>query len=113
MSDTLTYDELLSEIDKVPVHEKRIEQPLMREFVIPFDSITPLHLTLQRFFGEEFKAPGENPTMVDKKRAAPWGGIRQDQTLYYTEDQGYANCAMLWPWQEGRLCTVKLARFKK
>ena len=113
MNDTLTYDELLSEIDKVPVFEKRIDQPDMREFVIPFDGITPLHLTFQKFFGEDFKAPGENPTIVDKKRAAVWGGIRRNQTLYYSEDEGYTNCAMLWPWEEGRLCTVKLARCKK
>ena len=109
---TLTYNQLLNKIDSFPVFESRIDGPQMKEFVIPFDSIMRLHLIFQKFFGPDFKAPGESPTITDKKRSALWGGIRQNQTLYYRENDDYFNCAMLWPWEEGRLCTVKIVRHK-
>ena len=108
----ITYNQLLNRIKKVPVFENRINQPFMQEFVISFDSIIPLHLIFQKYFGEDFKAPGAVPTLVDKKHSATWGGIREYQTLYYREREGYSNCAMLWPWEEGRLCTVKIVRQK-
>ena len=110
---TLTYNQLLTKIDQFPIFESRINQPQMKEFVISFDGITPLHLIFQKFFGPDFKAPGENPTLTDKKRSALWGGIRPNQTLYYREHNDYTNCAMLWPWEEGRLCTVKIVQYKR
>lgn len=110
---TLTYDQLMKKIDNFPVFESRINRPLMKEFVIPFDSIMRLHLIFQKYFGPDFKAPGESPTVTDKKRSALWGGIRQNQTLYFRESEEYSNCAMLWPWEEGRLCTVKVVQQNK
>ena len=106
----LTYDELLTQIEKIPVAESRIDSAQMKEFVIKSDFVTELHLTFQDFFGPDFKAPGEEPSPVDKKRAAVLGGIRQDQTLYYSEKAGYSHCAVLWPWGDGRRYTVKLAQ---
>ena len=110
---TLTYDQLLDNLDNIPVFESRIDQSQMKEFVISYDCIMLLHLVFQKFFGPDFKAPGERPTITDKKRSALWGGIRENQTLYYLENDEYSNCAMLWPWEEGRLCTVKIVQHRK
>ena len=107
--DTLTYGQLIDEIQKIPVIESRISSPSLQEFVMNTDFITPIHLIFQDFFGEDFKAPGENPTPQDKKRAAFLGGVREYQTLYYAEKEGSRHCAMLWPWSDGRRCTVKIA----
>src|SRR5437867_974556 len=96
----LTYDQLLAKIDKFPVFESRINGPKMKEFVIPFESIMPLHVIFQKYFGPDFKSPDENPTHTDKKRSAFWGGIRANQTLYFRDNGDDVNCAMLWPWEE-------------
>ena len=106
----VTYIELLTKIEKIPVAESRIDSVKIKEFVIKSDFVTELHLVFQDFFGSDFKAPGEDPSPVDKRRAAPWGGIRGDQTLYYLEKEGYSHCAMLWPWNDGRRYTVKIAQ---
>ena len=110
---TLTYNQLMNKVDKVPVFETRIDGPQIKEFVISFDNIMSIHVIFQKFFGPDFKAPGETPTRIDKKNSAFWGGVRRNQTLYFRENEDYANCAMLWPWEEGRLCTVKIVRQRK
>ncbi len=108
---TLTFEGLLNEIRKIPVFESRIDEEDMKEFVIESNQITPLHLILQEFFGKEFKSPGQNPSLEDKRHAARWGGVRQYQTLYYNENLGFQNCAMFWPWNDGDRCTVKIAHW--
>lgn len=109
MEQPLTYNQLLQEVEKIPVVESRIESKVLKEFVVKSDFITQLHLSFQDFFGPDFKAPGELPSFEDKKRSAALGGIREDQTLYYSEKDGYSHCAMLWPWVDGRRYTVKIA----
>ena len=105
----LTYSQLLEEIEKIPVSEARIDSANIKEFVVKSDFVIELHLAFQNFFGPHFKAPGDSPSSTDKKHAAFLGGIRENQTLYYIEKEGYAHCAMLWPWTDGERCTVKLA----
>ena len=112
MSETLTYESFLKEIEKIPVFESRIDDPDMKEFVVQSDSIMPLHLVFQVFFGDNFKAPGAPSTLEDKKRSALWGGVRQYQTLYYIDQEECSSCAMLWPWRDGTRCTVKIVRWK-
>lgn len=104
----LTFNELMKEINDVPIFESRIAQPRMQEFVISTDVIMQLHLTLQKFFGEHFKAPGEAPTPAEKRIAARLGGVRSNQTMYYSEFEGRTNCALIWPWTDGSRCTVKI-----
>ena len=108
--DTLTYNELLNEIDKIPVFESRIDRPDFKEFVVRADYVTPLHLIFQNFFGIDFKAPGENPSLKDKRHAAFLGGVREEQTLYYSEKEGFSNCAMMGPWNDGSRYTIKIAK---
>ena len=108
--ETSTYFKFLEKIEKIPVSESRIDSVNIKEFVVKSDFLTELHLIFKNFFGSTFKAPGERPTPADKKHAAFLGGIREEQTLYYTEREGYAHCAMLWPWTDGRRTTVKLAQ---
>ena len=108
--ETLTYEQLVQEINKIPVFESRIDRDDMKEFVVQEKNITPLHLILQNYF-KEFKSASETPTLEDKKRAARWGGVREHQALYFKEEEGVSQCAMLWPWEDGTRCTVKLVRW--
>ncbi len=109
--ETLTFEELVKEMKKVPVFESRIDGPDHKEFVVQEKNITPLHLLFQKHF-PEFKSACEVPSITDKQRAARWGGVREHQALYYKEEQGSSECAMLWPWEDGTRCTVKVVRWK-
>ena len=110
MREFASFTQLVESIDKIPVVETRIASKNLREFVVKSDFITRLHLNFQNIFGPDFKAPGENPSLGDRKRAAPLGGVREDQTLYYCETENFSVCAMMWPWSDGRRYTVKLAQ---
>ena len=107
-SSTITYDQLLEEVKKIPMSEPRMDFPNIMEFVMRTDFVMRLHVAFQKFFGEDFKAPGETPTTNDRRRAIFLGGIRPDQTLYFTETDEFAHCAMLWPWSDGRRVTVRI-----
>ena len=39
-----------------------------------------------------------------------YGGIQKQQTLYYKDRDGVADCAMIWPWNDGSRSTVKMAQ---
>ena len=108
--ETSTYSQLLKKIKKIPVFELRVDSVNIKEFVVKSDCLTELQAAFEKFFGANSKAPGKNPSSTDKKHAAFLGGIREDQALYYAEKEGYAHCAMLWPWSDGRRYTVKLAQ---
>jgi len=113
MEKLLTYQELLDELKKIPSLESRMENTNNTEFVIDNQYVMNAHVIFQKFFGEDFKAPGEDPTTEDKRHSARWGGIREDQTLYYHESEGSRQCAMLWPWSDGYRVTVRIANFKE
>ncbi len=109
MNEFASFTQLSRDLEKIPVVETRISSQHLKEFVVKSDFVTQLHLSFQNFFGQDFKAPGEQPSLEDRKRSAVLGGVRADQTLYYAQRDGFANCAMLWPWSDGRRYTVKLA----
>ena len=109
--ETQTYAELVKQMKKVPVFESRIDQNDLKEFVVKEENITPLHMIFQKYF-QEFKSPSEIPTLEDKRRTARWGGIREHQALYFKEEKGFSHCAMIWPWEDGTRCTVKVVRWQ-
>ena len=107
--ETATYSQLLKKIEEIPVSEWRVDSVNLKEFVVKSDFLTELQAAFENFFGMNSKVQGKNFSFTDKKRAAFLGGIRENQTLYYIEKEGYAYCAMLWPWSNGLSYTVKLA----
>ncbi len=104
------FQDLIDQVNTLPIDEDRIYSARMREFVIKSNYVMSLHVMLQNFFGDQFKAPGEVPSHMDKKHAAFLGGVREEQTLYYHEDDHSQYCVMLWPWWDGRRYTVKMMK---
>jgi hypothetical protein len=39
-----------------------------------------------------------------------FGGIQTQQTLYYVDRGDISDCAMVWPWNDGKHVTIKMAR---
>ena len=101
--------EIISEVKKLRYEEVRNDSSRLFEFVIRADRTSELCSVLERHFGPPWKPAGENPTQEMNERVLIYGGVRKDQTLYYSKQNNASNYAMLWPWANGILITVKIS----
>ena len=69
--------------------------------------------SLKNFFGAPVKPFGSKPTAKDQKWTAAYGGIFKNQALYCLEEEAAINLAMIWPWTDGMLLTVKIIQEPK
>ncbi len=100
--------DLVTELKKLQFEEIRTNSGNFFEFVIRADRLNDLHPVLERHFGPALKSAGEEPRREVNERVSAFGGVRKDQTLYYKEQEGVPRYAMLWPWANGILVTVKV-----
>ena len=106
----MTYAELISELKKLELEEIRTNSNTLFEFVIRTELLQKLEEILKRYFGIPVKPAGEAPSAGEDKSVSAYGGIRKDQTLYSLEREGASYYAMLWPWANGILLTVKVVQ---
>jgi hypothetical protein len=106
----MNHAQLVEELKGLEFFELRVEETRLFEFVIRNSCLDALNAVLARYFGPPFKPAGEKPKKEAQQAAAPWGGIRQNQAMYLAEDGGISYCALIWPWGDGKLSTVKIAR---
>lgn len=99
---------LLTDIKAVKFNEIRSNTPEYFEGVIHRDTLGQLTGCLEKYFGSALKPADQAPSSEAKKAAEPYGGIWKGQTLYYCRSGQTADCAMLWPWGDGILITLKL-----
>jgi len=109
----MTYTKLLEEVKKLKIEETRTDSFEMLEFVIHRDSLSQLNRILESYFDQPLKPPNEKPSRLVVKYTSPYGGIRQDQTFYFRECDTVLNFALLWPWGDGTLVTVKIIQDQK
>ncbi len=106
----MTYIELISQLKKLPLEEVRNNSNQFFEFVIQVKELGGLHALLEAYFGSPLKPAGKNPSKEMDRSVSGYGGIRADQTLYQLEDDKNSHYAMLWPWANGALVTVKIVQ---
>lgn len=104
----MTLDELRTKINKLRLEERRIDEPRALEAVLETGQLPALTEILESYFGCALKKPGERPSRELAKVADPYGGIRQNQSLYYRRDENSSAIAMIWPWSDGLLVTLKV-----
>ncbi len=109
----MTYPELIEEIKKVKLLEKRVDSPGLLEVVINQEQLNALTLVLQGYFGPALKPAGQAPSREANAYSAAYGGIQKNQTLYYLDGGTVNHCALLWPWSDGKWITVKIAQVPK
>jgi hypothetical protein len=108
----MTFQDVLIQIQTLKVEESRGQTADYFEAVISKSGLDPLNKILTTYFGPPLKAEGRSPSAEAKEHAGPYGGIREDQTMYLRRDGDYAECALLWPWGSGNRITVKVIRSK-
>ena len=106
----MTFEELLGKIKKIKCDELRNVEDNYLEVVIAKSEVEPMTSVLQSFFGSPLKPEGEAPSGDANKASRAYGGIRRDQTMYHHKSATYSEVALLWPWGDGMLVTVKVIR---
>ncbi len=109
----MTYTELIQEIKKLKLEEKRSDTKELLEIVIRTEHLPALNPILEKYFGPAQKRSGQNPTKEIRILTNALGGIRENQALYCLEDGPDMAFAMIWPWSSGTLATVKVAKTAK
>ena len=104
------FSELAGKVKKLPVDEVRKDSFGYLELVMTAKNLERIYPILEDYFGPPFKPPGVTASKEASLRAAGYGGIEKQQTLYYVERDGVSNCAMIWPWKNKERATVKLAQ---
>ncbi len=106
----MRYDLLLAELRKAPCQELRSDDEEYFELVVKTTDLPKVNQILETFFGKAVKPAGAKPSADDKKMANEYGGIRDDQTLYYLAAEELYYYSFIWPWANGQSVTVKVFR---
>ncbi len=104
----MNFPELLAEIQSLRVLEKRALKADYLEVVVEKENLESLCKVLAVYFGAPLKPAGQSPSSKANQLAKPYGGIRKDQTMYYRQDSGCHEYALLWPWGSGARVTAKI-----
>ena len=106
----MNYDLFLEQLQKAPCQELRSTDPECFELVVKTTDMPKVFGVLETFFGKPMKPPGTKPSDEAKKKAEAYGGVRDDQTLYYLEAEELYYYSLMWPWANGQSVTVKVNR---
>ena len=109
----MTYAELVEESKKFKCLETRVDSPDILEIVVSQETLISLNRLLESYFGLPLKPAGQTPSREASAYSAPYGGIQKNQTLYYRDADAASHCALLWPWSDGKMITVKIAQVAK
>lgn len=108
----MSFEEMITELKKVKCQEQRGEYPDYLEIVVGTTDLSGLVGPLETYFGAPLKPEGKLPNLTAMMRAKPYGGVRQNQTMYYRKEDAFTAVALFWPWGSGEMVTVKVLREK-
>ena len=102
----MTYLELIEVMRKEDFFEIRNDIANRFEAVVRMDKLKNISSHLNGYFKAPLKAAGAIVADEAKRLTAPYGGIQDNQTLYYQNDGASFSLAMIWPWSNGIMATV-------
>ena len=106
----MTFEELIEEVKKVEFHEVRSQQKNYMEVVIAKKNMDSLLSVFESYFGVPLKPEGKPVTQEATQHSQPYGGVQNNQTLYFQKNNEGSTLALLWPWGSGVLITVKIVQ---
>jgi hypothetical protein len=108
---SLSFADLVKLLKKLPFDEIRKEYDGYFEFVVSVQHLQQVYPHFEAYYGAPFKPPGMAANAKAQTLTKNYGGIQTQQTLYYAgREDGIADCAMIWPWNDGKHATIKMAR---
>lgn len=105
----MTFEDLVREVRSQMAQDRKLEKDYM-EVVVEKEKLKPVLSVLENYFGAPFKPAGKAPSPEALQHSKPYGGIAQNQTLYFHQKEKTSEAAMLWPWGSGANITVKIFR---
>ena len=109
----MTIREIIEQCSHLEVDEKRASAPNYHECVIFAKDIVQWEEALIKSLGSPEKAPGEKTTQAHFSLTINYGGLRDNQTLFYRKSGNESFIAMFWPWKDKAHITLKIACFKE
>lgn len=92
---------------KNDISEDYIERVLLRKDAERWEKV------LLDILGPVAKRAGEKTTQHHLDLTINYGGLLDDQTLYYKKFDENSVIAMIWPWKDNNQITLKIACFKE
>ena len=103
----MEFEKLISRLKGIAFQEVRIQSADYFEAVVVKDKLSELGISLTRIFGSPLW-PGSGHLPKEAKEVVDgFGGIRDNQTLYYFRKNGASFFTMLCPWSDGERVTLK------
>ena len=108
-----TISEILKKCDQLKVEEKRVSSSGYNEQVIFSDEIDQWNKVLAGVLGPAVKPAGQKTTPQYFALTVNYGGIFDDQTLFYKKFEEQSILAMLLPWKNKIHVTLKIVCFQE
>jgi len=108
-----TISEILKKCDYLKVEEERVNSSGYNEQIIFADEIDQWHKALTGVLGSAVKPEGEKTTPEHFALTVNYGGIFDDQTLFYKKFEDRSILAMFWPWKNKIHVTLKIVCFQE
>jgi len=109
----VTISEILEKCGHLKVEEKRVSSSGYSEQVIFADEIDQWNKVLTGILGAAVKPAGQKTTPQYFVLTVNFGGIFDDQTLFYKNFENKSIIAMFWPWKNKIHATLKIACFQE
>jgi len=108
-SKNIQFNKDMVEVQNMDFETVRINSNKYFEAVLLKNKLPDLTKTLEKIFGapkwpSEKELSGETQEIING-----FGGIRDDQSLYFLKQEKDYVFAMLWPWQDGEHITLKIS----
>lgn len=102
--------EMLESIKRIPSLQLQEKGKDFLGAVIDNNELVSIRDILDAFFGPPLKPENTKVTAEVADISNPYGGIRENQTLYYRKDGNDRVLVMLWPWNDNSRFTLKVIR---
>jgi len=104
----IQFNKDMAEIQNMDFQTVRINSNNYFEAVLLKNKLSDLTENLEKIFGAPF-CPSEKKLSAQMQEIINgFGGVRDNQSLYFLKEEEYYVFAMLWPWQDGEHITFKI-----
>jgi len=109
----ITINDIFQRCSHLRFEEKNIFSEHYVEGVFLQEDSKEWEEILSDILGPAIKRAGEKATESFLDLTIKYGGIQDDQTLFYKKFKENSIIAMIWPWKDNNQATLKIVRFEE
>ena len=106
----MKFDNIKADVKKVELDIMRMDNENYFEAVIDHERLEGMIRVLEGIFGPPAWPSDKKLSKYIEGLIKDAGGLRKGQTLYFLDEEECLAFAMLWPWQDGKRITIKIAK---